>query len=87
MEFPDHGTDMQKLWNFVGAHVEDKGRKRPCPLARKAWTLLATRVMAGYLPRRGKKREERLSLPDVMPGRWTSWADPDAGSGVKWTEK
>ena len=41
MELPSHGSNVQQLWQFVAAHVEDgRGngwRKRPCLLAVKAW--------------------------------------------------
>ena len=77
MGFPEDGK-AETGWDFVGAHVEDQWRKKPCPLAEKAWKQLSTKVMVGYGGDGG--------LPQSMPGRLASWKR-FGRSGFVWTEK
>jgi hypothetical protein len=62
MELPCHGRDWEKLWNFVAAHVEDESRKKPCPLAVKAWQRVCKFEKVPYRERTGEGM-----LPSVMP--------------------
>ena len=83
MELPGNGGDADKLWNFVAAHVEDKWRKKPCPLAEKAWKQLTGKVMVGYKPGRVVG-----GIPCAMPGRLASWRrQGGVDSVVDWSEK
>ena len=84
MEVPENGNDVEELWNFVAAHVEDKWRKKPCVLAQKAWKLLTGKVMVGYKPRRGGEME---GIPVAMPGRLASWRRRSTQNSVDWSEK
>lgn len=83
MELPGNDGDADKLWNFVAAHVEDKWRKKPCPLAEKAWKQLTGKVMVGYKPGRVVG-----GIPCAMPGRLASWRrQGGVNSVVDWSEK
>jgi hypothetical protein len=62
LPLPCHGRDWQKLWLFVAAHVEDESRKKPCPLAVKAWQLVCKREKVAY-----SERSDKAVLPLVMP--------------------
>lgn len=85
MELPGNDGDAEKLWNFVAAHVEDKWRKKPCPLAEKAWKQLTGKVMVGYKSRRAV---EVGGIPRAMPGRLASWRrQGGANVVVDWSEK
>jgi hypothetical protein len=62
MELPGSGSDAEKLWRFVAAHVEDGRRKKACPLAVKAWQEVCKQEKVGY----GERRDVDV-LPSVMP--------------------
>lgn len=90
METPFGGIDMEKLWIFVAAHVEDKRRQQACPFAEKVWHLLTTKVMQGYARSRGKgchSGKGSSRLPEAMPGNLASWTQPRPKGGVRWSEK
>jgi hypothetical protein len=63
MELPCHSGDMEKLWTFVAAHVEDDGRKKACSLAVKAWQRVCG--LEKKVPYR--ERTDKGILPSVMP--------------------
>ena len=84
MAMPVDGRDPEKLWVFVGAHVEDRWRKNPCPLAEKAWKLLTIKVMVGY---KARGRAGLGGLPSAMPGRLASWRGQGKDDKVEWSEK
>ena len=85
MELPGNDGDAEKLWNFVAAHVEDKWRKKPCPLAEKAWKQLTNKVMVGYKSRRVV---EVGGIPRAMPGRLASWRRQGGTKrDADWSEK
>jgi hypothetical protein len=62
MELPGHGKNWQNMWNFVAAHVEDDSRKKPCPLAAKAWELVRQFDKVPY-----RERTDHEKFPSVMP--------------------
>ena len=86
MEVPEEGDGdaAERLWEFVGAHAEDKHRKKPCFLAQKAWKLLVSKSMAGY---RTRGRGEVGGLPVAMPGRLASWRRSGKKGDIKWSQK
>ncbi len=84
MELPENGDDVERLWSFVAAHVEDKWRKKPCFLAQKAWKLLTGKVMVGY---KARGSGETDGIPLAMPGRLASWRRPSKDDKVNWSEK
>jgi hypothetical protein len=76
ISLPSHGSDVDTLWRFVAAHVEDGTREKPCPLGVKAWKHLVRckriryrdRTATGLLP---VKMPDRLSLGGTV-AEWTS---------------
>ena len=86
MELPEEGEDdcAEKLWDFVGAHVEDKRREKACVLASKVWKTLSRKAMGGHQPRDGG---EVLGIPVAMPGRLASWRRGGKQGQIRWTHK
>ena len=86
MELPEEGDDdcADKLWDFIGAHAEDKRRKKPCVLATKVWKTLSQKVMGGYEPREGGEVD---GIPVAMPGRLASWRRGGKRGQIRWTNK
>jgi len=64
MRLPGHGSDVNVLWCFVAAHVEDRTRVKPCPLAVKAWRHLQQSMWMT-----DDDKEEQEMLPQQMPER------------------
>jgi hypothetical protein len=77
MELPSHGKDMDMLWRFVAAHVEDGTREKPCPLAAKAWKHLARSMRI-----RCRDRTATGLLPEKMPVKFYH-----RGAVAEWTTK
>ncbi len=92
MVLPTQCRNPGELWTFVAAHVEDWVRKRPCPLAAKAWTVISKSRLSR---RRGRATKGTLSLPAQMPeGGYEAWRllsnrgeTSVDGTSVKWNEK
>ncbi len=84
MEVPADGLAVDKVWEFVAAHVEDKRRKKACPLAGKAWRTLRTKGVAGH---EASKAQETGGIPLYMPGHSGLRTKRGLIAGVKWSEK
>jgi hypothetical protein len=77
MELPSHGRDVDTLWRFVAAHVEDGTREKPCPLAAKAWKHLVRSKRIRY-----RYRTATGLLPAKMPDKFSH-----GGTVAEWTTK